>query len=175
MSDRNSGKLYYLRDRGRRAAVVPKKRQEPSRKVLEDGRKPSLQETVWLGRGLLGVAAYLTAYWLAVATGVLSLEIGGDVPKWVWSLFVADVFVGAAAVVGGYELSRGRDKRDLFAVLAAGALICLSLARIAHTFTATLERNLSPGERLEVSAVAACLCIGVWVVSHALRSRSAEH
>ncbi|MEA2625311.1 MAG: hypothetical protein QOD06_1356 [Candidatus Binatota bacterium] len=34
MSDRNSGKLYYLRDRGRRAPVVPKKRQEPSLKWL---------------------------------------------------------------------------------------------------------------------------------------------
>ena len=173
MNDRDTGKLYYLRDRGRRSsATAQKKRPDSSKKSSEDGRRPSVQETIWLGRALFGVAMYLAAYWMAVVSGALSLEPNGEVAKWVYSLFLADLFVVVAATIGGYELTRGGERRDLFAIIAGGALISLSLSRFAHTFTSTLERNLAPGERLEVSAVAACLCVGVWVVSHALRSHA---
>lgn len=171
MSSRNTGKLYFLRDRGRRALVGAARKRIEAVKKPSDARSPTSQETVWLARSLYAVGAYLTLHWIAVLSGVLLLAGEAELGSWNRSV-AADLLVAALAIAGGIQISRAVEGRDLFSLAAAGGIACLAVTRIESAFRASLARDLAPGERLEICVVAACLLIGIWTVSHSLRMRA---
>lgn len=170
----DSGKLYFLKDRGRRlAARSARRRFEGPTASGSDRRKPSPQETLWLGRVLVVQAAYLGLYWLGIVSGLVSVEEQGELRLLVYSFLPADLFLGVVAAIGGYDLLQRPAKRDLFVVLAAGGLIFLALEQLTYGITASFRHQpLSPGERLEVTAMGISLCVGIWAVSHSLRMRA---
>jgi hypothetical protein len=172
MNDGNTGKLVFFRDHAKRPAPrAPRRRTETPRKSSGEGRVPTATETQWLSRALYAVAAYEVLSWLAIATGVLSLDAQVDLRQWTVSLVLADLAVAAFAVLGALELSRDDPKDLLFPRIAAGALISVCCARIGRAAAASFLRDLAPSERLEIVAVVACLMIGIWVISHSLRLR----
>lgn len=168
----DAGKLYFLKDRGRRpAGRLVRKRPEGSKRPASERRKPSAQETAWLGRALLAAAVYLAFYWVGIATGVFPLE-GQDERAWLYSFLPADLFVAVVAAIGAVDLLGNGAKREIFVLLGGGGLILLTLERIAYRISSSMHHALTPGERLEVTAMGICLSIGVWVVSHSLRLRA---
>lgn len=173
MNDGNTGKLYFLRDRGRRLMPRPtRRRTEGTRAPAGEGRRPSRQETQWLARVLFVESASFVLYWLAVATDLVVIRGSEALGAWLYSFLPAELFVAVAAAIGGFDLFYREGKRDIFVVLAAGGVIFLSLERLAYRIPAGLHRALAPSERLEITAMGICLCVGVWAVSHSLRLRA---
>ena len=169
MNDGNTGKLVPFRERAKRPAPRSRRNEAPRRSL--DGRSPTASERMWLARALWGVAIYEVVYWIAIGTGVLSLDGHVDLRQWTVSLVLADLAVASFAVLAALELARGEDPNLVFPRLAAGGLIVISCARIGRASAASFLRDLAPSERLEIVAVVACLLVGIWVVSHSLRLR----
>ena len=172
MHDGNTGKLYFLRDRGRR--LMPRqtrKRPEGTRDPVGERRYPSPQEAQWLGSVLFAAATYLVLYWVAVATDVFGIENPETSGLWRYSFLPADLFVAVAAAIGGFDLVARGGKRDVFVLLAAGGAIFLALERLAYRISAGAHHILTPGERLEITAMGIFLCVGVWAISHSMRLR----
>jgi hypothetical protein len=176
MNDGNSGKLLFLRDRGKRPVTrSARRRSDSSKRPTGEGRTPAALEAVWLSRALWIVAAYYVLYWLAVALGVLSVAGDGGAQSWTVSLVVADVVVAILSVLGATELARtGEDSSLVFSHAAAGALLLVASVRLGHAAAASFDRDLVPSERLEIVAVVGCLVVGVWILSHSLRLRAAR-
>jgi hypothetical protein len=172
MSDSNSGKLYFLKDRGKRNLPRPARKRPEAAPPGERRRAPSPQETLWLARVLFFQAAYFGLYWIGVATEVLTIEGETEFRVFLYSFLPADVFIAAMAGIGSYDLVRSPGKRDLFVLLAAGGLIFLALDRLTYGIVSSFQHDLKPGERLEITAMGICLCVGIWAVSHSLRMRA---
>jgi hypothetical protein len=172
MKESNTGKLYFLRDRGRRPPVRPPRRRPDAGPAAQTTHGPSAQETIWLARVLCLQGAYLILYWVAISADLISPEFHEAAGGWLYSALPADLFVAAAAGVGGYDLLSRPARRDSFVLLASGGLIFLSLQRLAFQVTAGMHRPLAPGERLAVTAMGVSLCVGIWALSHSLRQRA---
>ena len=170
MNNENTGKLYFLRDRGRRLMARPTlKRTESPRTPPGERHRPSPQETVWLARVLFAEAAYLILYWVAIGTEVLGVE-GLQTPGvWGYSFLPADFFVVVTAAIGGFDLAYRDGKRSVFVLLAAGGLSFLTLERLAFRISAAAQHPLTPGERFEITVMGISLCVAVWAVSHSMR------
>jgi hypothetical protein len=175
MNEGNTGKVYFLSGRGRRSMVrTVRKRSEPPGGTAQERRKPSSQETTWLARALFIEGLYFGLLWLAEGTDLFSLEPDSGLRQWVYSFLPAEIFVAILAFVGAYELQRHAGKRDAYSLVAAGGLILIALERLTLLISGGLRHDLSPGERLEITAMGICIGVGVWSISHSLRSR-AEH
>jgi hypothetical protein len=173
MSEGNPGKVYFLSERGRRtAARVLRKRPEPPSSSNGERRKPSSQETTWLARALFIEALYFVLLWLGEGTDLFALEPSNGLKQWLYSFFPAEILVAATAFIGAYELQRYAGKRDVFALLAAGGLVLLAVERLTLLISGGIRHDLTPAERLEITAMGICLSVGVWTVSHSLRSRA---
>jgi len=173
MNEGNTGKIYFLSERGRRSAArAARKRAEPAAGSVGERRKPSVQETVWLARALFIEGLYFVLLWLAEGTDLFSFEPDTSLRQWLYSFFPAEIFVAVIAFVGAYELQRHAGKRDTFALVAAGGLVILALERLTLLVAGAFRHNLTPGERLEITAMGVCMGVGVWVISHSLRSRA---
>lgn len=172
MNEGNTGKIYFLSERGRRStARMLRKRSEPPGSSAER-RKPSPQETVWLARALFIEGLYFALLWLAEGTDLFAFEPDSGLRQWLYSFFPAEIFVAVLAVFGAYELQRQAGKRDAFALVAAGGLIFLALERLTLLISGGLRHDLSPGERLEITAMGICMGVGIWAISHSLRLRA---
>jgi hypothetical protein len=173
MNEGNTGKIYFLSGRGRRStARVARKRAEPPGSSTAERRKPSVQETTWLARALFIEGLYFVLLWLAEGTDLFSFEPDTGLRQWLYSFFPAEIFVAVVAFVGAYELQRFAGKRDAFALVAAGGLVFLALERLTLLISGAFRHDLSPGERLQITAMGICIGVGVWVISHSLRSRA---
>lgn len=169
MRESNTGKVYFLSERGRRSAArLVRRRNEPPIAPAER-RPPSPQETIWLSRALFVEGLYLVLMWVAEGTDLLAFEHTSDIHQWMFSLLPAEIFVAAAAIFGAYQLQR---QRDVFALVTAGGLMFLSVERLALLVSAGLNHALSPGERLQITAMGICMGVGIWTVSHSLRLRA---
>jgi hypothetical protein len=173
MRESNTGKVYFLNERGRRSAVrwIRKRAESPAAPPTEH-HPPSAQETTWLSRALFIQGLYLVVMWVAEATNLLSVEQGGDLHAWTLSLFPPEILVAAAAMCGAYQLQRISDRRDVFALVTAGGLMFLSVERLVLLVSAAMNHILLPGERLQITAMGICLGVAVWTVSHSLRLRA---
>jgi hypothetical protein len=171
MADSNSGKLYFLKDRGRRHSLRQARKRPETNAAGDRKRAPSPQETVWLSRVLALQAAYFSLYWVAVSTEVLGIEGDTALRTWLYSLLVPELFVIAMAGMGSYDLMRNPGKRDLFVLLAGGSLVFLSLARLTYGIASSFRHDLAPGERLEMVAMFSTLCVAIWAISHSQRMR----
>ena len=173
MNEGNTGKIYFLSERGRRSTSrMLRKRPEPPSSAPSERRKPSPQETTWLARILFIEGLYFALLWLAEGTDLFAYEPDAGLKQWLYSFFPAEVFLAIVAVVGAYELQRYAGKRDAFALVAAGGLVLIALERLTLLISGGLRHDLSPGERLEITAMGICIGVGVWTVSHSLRSRA---
>ncbi len=173
MNEGNTGKVYFLSERGRRSQMkTARRRSEPSPPSSGERRKPSVQETTWLARALFIEAMYLTMFWIAVGTDLFSIEPQPGVKQWLYSFFPSELFVAMVALVAGYDLLRPTGRHEVFAPLAAGGLIFLALERLTLLISSGVLHELTPGERLEVTAMGICLAVGIWAVSHSLRQRA---
>ena len=172
MNDGNTGKLVPFRDRTKRqSARTLRRRSDGPRRAPGDGGTAVTTERLWLARALWGVAAYEVLYWIAIATGVLSLDGHQDLRQWTVSLVLSDLVVATFSVLAALELVRDEETNLLFPRLAAGGLIAICCARIGRAAAASFLRDLEPSERLEIVAVVGCLLIGLWVISHSYRLR----
>lgn len=173
MGEGHTGKIYFLSERGRRSTprVVRKRSESPSGSPPERHR-PSPQETTWLSRALFIEGMYFTLLWLAEGTDFFVLEPESPLRQWIYSFFPAEIFVAAMAIVGAYQLQRHAGERDVFALVAAGGLMLLALERLTLLISGGFRHDLTPGQRLEITAMGICLCVGVWTVSHCLRYRA---
>src|ERR1043165_5973242 len=125
MNEGNTGKIYFF-DRGRRSTSrLARKRTEPPSASSGERRKPSTQETTWLARALFIEGLYFALLWLAEGTDLFSYEPDAAIRQWLYSFFLADVFLAVMAVFGAYELQRHAGKRDVFALVAAGGLVII--------------------------------------------------
>ncbi|MGH7857085.1 MAG: hypothetical protein ACREQY_07095, partial [Candidatus Binatia bacterium] len=131
----------------------------------------SSPEALWLSRILIAEAAYLVLYWLAVVGGVIDVPEGTDSRMWLYSFVLADLFVAAVAGLAGFDLLRGSQRRDFFLLLAAGGMIFLSLERLTYGIASSFLRDLTPGERLQVTLMGVSLYVALWAASYALRAR----
>jgi hypothetical protein len=172
MGGGNTGKIYFLSERGRRSTRPMRKRNEPASNAPAERHRPSVQETTWLSRALFIEGLCFTLVWLAEGTDFFGLEPDNGLHQWLYSAFPAEMFVAVVALVGAYELQRHAGKRDTFALLAAGGLVFLALERLALLVSAGFRHELAPGERLQITAMGICIGIGVWTISHSLRSRA---
>jgi hypothetical protein len=173
MNESNTGKVYFLSGRGRRSMVrTARKRSEPSGGAPTERRKPSPQETTWLARALFIEGLYFGLLWLAEGTDLFSFEPDSGLRQWLYSFLPAEIFVAVLAFVGAYELQRHAGKRDAYSLVAAGGLILIALERLTLLISGGLRHDLSPGERLEITAMGICMGVGVWSISHSLRSRA---
>jgi len=173
MGEGNTGKIYFLSERGRRSAArLIRKRSEPAASPTADRRKPSAQETTWLSRALFIEGLYFTLIWLAEGTDFFAFGPDNNLDQWLYSFFPAEIFVAVVAIVGAYELQRHAGARDTFALVAAGGLVFLALERLALLVSGAFRHALTPGERLEITAMGICMGVGVWTVSHSLRLRA---
>jgi hypothetical protein len=50
--------------------------------------------------------------------------------------------------------------------------VFIALERLTLLISGGLRHDLSPGERLEITAMGVCMGVGVWAVSHSLRFRA---
>src|ERR1041384_6936362 len=111
MNDSNSGKLYFLKDRGRRPAPrLPRKR--PDSAATAERHRPSPQETLWLARALFVQAVYLILYWGASGMELSSTDADSPARLWTLSSLLPDVFVAVVASLGSYDLAWRPGKRD---------------------------------------------------------------
>jgi len=173
MNEGNTGKIYFLSDRGRRSTSrLARKRPEPPTTSTGERRKPSTQETIWLARALFIEGLYFALLWLAEGTDLFSYEPDAGLRQWLYSFFPAEIFLAVIAVIGAYELQRYVGKRDAFALVAAGGLVLIALERLTLLIGGGLRHELAPGERLEITAMMICIGVGVWTVSHSLRFRA---
>jgi len=173
MSESNPGKVYFLSERGRRtAARLLRKRAESSGSSPSERRKPSSQETTWLARALFIEGLYFALLWLGEGTDLFALEPTNGLRQWLTSFFPAEILVAATAILGAYELQRHAGKRDVFALLAAGGLVFLAVERLTLLISGGIHHDLTPAERLEITAMGICLSVGIWTVSHSLRLRA---
>jgi hypothetical protein len=173
MGEGNTGKIYFLSERGRRSMFrAARKRSEPAPSSSGERRKPSIQETTWLARALFIEGLYFALLWLAEGTDLFAFEPQDGLRQWLSSFFPAEIFVAVVAIVGGYQLQRHAGKRDTLALVAAGGLILLALERLTLLVSGGFRHDLSPGERLEITAMGICMAVGVWSVSHSLRSHA---
>jgi hypothetical protein len=173
MGQGNTGKIYFLRERGRRAAArVIRKRSEPAVSSTAERRKPSAQETTWLARALFIEGLYFTLIWLAEGADLFAFEPDNGLHPWLYSFFPAEIFVAAVAIFGAHELQKHAGTRDTFALVAAGGLLFLALERLVLLVSGGFRHPLTPGDRLEITAMGICMGVGVWTVSHSLRSRA---
>jgi len=173
MNEGNPGKIYFLNERGRRAAArAARKRSEPSAGSPGERRKPSVQETVWLARALFIEGLYFVLLWLAEGTDLFSFDADTGLRQWLYSFFPAEIFVAVIAFVGAYELQRHAGKRDTFALVAAGGLVLIALERLSLLIAGAFRHDFRPAERLEITAMGICMGVGVWVISHAVSSRA---
>ena len=173
MNESNTGKVYFLSDRGRRSTSrALRKKPEPASTAPSERRKPSSQETTWLARALFFEGLYFALLWLAEGTAFFSSPSDPGMRQWLYSFFPAEVFLAIIAVLGAYELQRYAGKRDAFALVAAGGLLLIALERLTLLISSALRHDLSPGERLEITAMGICIGVGVWTVSHSLRFRA---
>ena len=174
MGEGNTGKIYFLSDRGRRSASrVARKRPEPPSTVSSERRKPSPQETTWLARALFIEGLYFALLWIAEGTDMFSFQAAdASMRQWLYSFFPAEIFLAVVAVIGAYELQRHAGKHDAFALVAAGGLVLIALERLALLISGGMHHELTPGERLEITAMGVCIGVGVWTVSHSLRFRA---
>jgi hypothetical protein len=175
MSQSNSGKIYFLSGRGRRsssARALRRKPEPPSQPAAQRGR-PTQQETVWLAWALFIEALYLAVLWLAEGTDLFGIEPNPSLRQWLVSFFPAELFVAGVAAFGAYDLRRSSGRRDVFVLLAAGGLISLALQRLTLLVAGGLRHDfmLTPGQRLEITAMGISLGVGIWTISHALRMR----
>jgi hypothetical protein len=173
MREGNTGKVYFLSERGRRSAArwARKRAESPSQPPAER-RPPSPQETTWLSRALFIEGLYLVLIWVAEGTDMLAFEHNGDIHQWMFSLFPAEILVASVAIFGAYQLQRASERRDVFALVSAGGLMFLSVERLALLVSAGMSHALSPVERLQITAMGICLGVGIWTVSHSLRLRA---
>jgi len=172
MNRGSTGKIYFLSERGRRAAArAARKRTEPA-STPGDRRKPSPQETTWLARALFIEGLYFVLLWLAEGTDIFSFEADAGLRQWLYSFFPAEIFVAVIAFVGAYELQRHAGKRDAFSLVAAGCLVLIALERLTLLISGAFRHDLRPAERLEITAMGICMGVGVWAISHSLRSRA---
>ena len=173
MNEGNTGKIYFLSDRGRRSTGrLARKRPEPQSASSSERRKPSTQETIWLARALFIEGLYFALLWLAEGTDLFSYEPEAGLRQWLYSFFPAEIFLAVIAVIGAYELQRYVGKRDAFALVAAGGLVLIALERLTLLIGGGFRHELTPGERLEITAMMICIGVGVWTVSHSLRFRA---
>jgi hypothetical protein len=173
MNEGNTGKVYFLSGRGRRSMVrAVRKRSEPTGGTPNERRKPSPQETTWLARALFIEGLYFGLLWLAEGTDLFSFEPDSELRQWLYSFLPAEIFVSVLAFVGAYELQRHAGQRDAYSLVAAGGLILIALERLTLLISGGLRHDLSPGERLEITAMGICMGVGVWSISHSLRSRA---
>ncbi len=173
MNEGNTGKVYFLSGRGRRSMVrTVRKRSEPSGGVPSERRKPSPQETSWLARALFIEGLYFGLLWLAEGTDLFSFEADSGLRQWLYSFLPGEIFVAVLAFIGAHELQRHAGKRDAYSLVAAGGLILIALERLTLLISDGLRHDLSPGERLEITAMGICMGVGVWSISHSLRSRA---
>jgi hypothetical protein len=173
MNESNTGKIYFLSERGRRATGrLARKRPEPTNTTVGERRKPSTQETTWLARALFIEGLYFALLWLAEGTDLFSYEPDAGLRQWLYSFFPAEIFLAVMAVFGAYELQRHAGKRDAFALVAAGGLVLIALERLTLLIGGGFRHDLTPGERLEITAMGICIGVGVWTVSHSLRFRA---
>jgi hypothetical protein len=167
-----SGKLYFLRDRGRRpASRLQRKRTDGLGATGAERTRTSSPEALWLSRILIGEAGYLILYWLGVVGGVVDAAEGNDSRMWLYSFLPADLFVASASGLAGFDLLRSSVRRDFFLLIAAGGLIFLSLERLTYGIASSFLRDLTPGERLQVTLMGVSLYVGMWAASYALRTR----
>ncbi len=172
MGESNTGKVYFLSDRGRRSAArLIRKRSDPQAASPVERHPPTPQETAWLARLLFIEGLYLVLMWVAEGTDILAFERNGEIRNWMLSLFPAEILVAAAAIFGAYQLQRVTEKRDVFALVAAGGLMFLAVERLALLASAAVGHVLSPGERLQVTAMLVCIGVSVWTISHSMRLR----
>jgi len=168
----SSGKLYYLRERGRRAAPKqPRRRVDGAGASDADRHGPPSREALWLSRILFIEAGYLVVYWLGVALGVVAVPEATESRLWLYSFVPGDLAVAAVTGVAAWELLDRRVRRDFFLVLSAGGLVFLSLSRLAYGIGASFAADLTPGQRLHVTVMGVCLYVGLWAASYALRAR----
>jgi hypothetical protein len=173
MAEGNTGKVYFLSERGRRLqSRAARRRPEPPTVSSTERRKPSIQETTWLARALFIEAMYLTFFWIAVGTDLFTVEPHPEVKQWLYSFFPSELFVAVIALIAGYDLMRQAGRHEVFTPLAAGGLIFLALERLTLLIYSGVLHELTPGERLEITAMGICLSVGVWAVSHSLRQRA---
>lgn len=175
MNDGNTGKLVFLKDRGKRSVLrFARRRTDAARRTITERNRPTDKETLWLSRAFFGVAAYVALTWLAIGTGLAELGTSTEARDWMWSLLLADIAITVLAVLGGYELASASSAAGFYVRFAAGALLTFGLMRIGHAARESFARDLVPIERLEVCAIVACLWVGMWTISYSLRLR-AEH
>jgi len=173
MSQGNTGKVYFLSERGRRSMPrAVRKRPESSPASPTERRKPSSEETTWLSRALFIEGLYFALLWIAAGTDLFWFEANAGMQHWIHSFFPAEIFIAVMAFVGAYELQRHAGKRDAFSLVAAGGLIFIALERMTLLITGGFHHDLTPSERLQVTAMGICLAIGIWAVSHSLRFRA---
>lgn len=173
MGESNTGKVYFLSERGRRSvARFTRRRPESPPPPPAERHPPSTQETTWLARALFIEGFYLVLMWVAEGTDLIAFEHRGDVHQLIFSLFPAEILVAAAAIFGAYQLQRPSPRRDVFALIAAGGLMFLAVERLTLLVSASMGHALSPGERLQITAMGICLGVGIWTVSHSLRLRT---
>src|SRR4029077_1092500 len=130
MNEGNTGKIYFLSERGRRSAArMLRKRSEPPGSSAER-RKPSPQETTWLARALFIEGLYFALLWLAEGTDLFSFEPDSGLRQWLYSFFPAEIFVAVLAFIGAYELQRFAGKRYASSLVAAGGLVFIALERL---------------------------------------------
>jgi hypothetical protein len=173
MKDSNTGKIYFFNERGRRSSGrLARKRPEPQNATTGEKRKPSSQETSWLARALFIEGLYFALLWLAEGTDLFSYEPDAGLRQWLYSFFLAEIFLAVMAVFGAYELQRHAGKRDVFALAAAGGLVIIALERLTLLVGGAFRHDLTPGERLEITAMGICIGVGIWTVSHSLRFRA---
>ena len=173
MNEGNTGKVYFLSGRGRRSAArMIRKKSEPAGSSSGERRKPSPQETTWLSRALFIEGLYFVLLWLAEGTDLFSFQPDTSLRQWLYSFFPAEIFVAVIAFVGAYELQRHAGKHDTFSLVAAGGLVFLALERLTLLISGGFRHDLSPGERLEITAMGICMGVGIWTLSHSLRFRA---
>jgi hypothetical protein len=175
MKEGNPGKVYFLSGRGRRpAARVPlrDKKSEQPRGPSSEHHSPSPQETTWLARALFVEGMYFALLWLADGTDLFSFEPDAGLRQWLYSFFPVEILVSVIAIVGAYQLQRDAGRRDAFALVAAGGLLCLALERLTLLISGGLRQDLTPGQRLEITAMGICMGVGIWTISHSLRFRA---
>lgn len=172
MGQGNPGKIYFLKERGRRLSQrATRKKSEPPAPSSER-HKPSIQETTWLARALFIEGLYVALLWVAEGTELLSFGTESGSHQWSYSFFPAEIFIAVVAIVGAYEIQRHAGKRDAFALIAAGGFVFLALQRLTLLVSGSFRHDLTPWERLEITAMGVCIGVGVWTVSHSLRCRA---
>lgn len=158
MTGQSSGKLVVLSEsRRRHASAQARQTRRPGKAragVVLD------REVTWLVRSLVAAAGSVALSW--------TISDAGGIDGLVRML--AGVFAITASLLAAREL-RSAQAHPIFPPMAAGALVFFGIERVGSGVGLAMVGEVGLARRFEVLVVATCLVVGVWVISHSMRSR----